>query len=154
MKDTDLAWLAGLLEGEGCFYLGWRKTRKGEARPVATIVLTMTDKDVVQRAADLMETTIFGGKTRGNQIKAPWTCSVTRNNETNRISRLLRPYMGERRQAKIDQILEATDGWVSQTGIQGHGTRACFIRGCRQPECVKASSDYHANRKRKNDRTG
>ena len=25
---------------------------------------------------------------------------------------------------------------------QGHGSRACYTRGCRQPECVRANTAY------------
>ncbi len=45
MSLKDLAWLGGLLEGEGCFMIP-----KGSPR----IALAMSDKDVVQRAARLM----------------------------------------------------------------------------------------------------
>lgn len=30
--------------------------------------------------------------------------------------------------------------------LQGHGTRACWRRGCRQPECVEAERDYQRAR--------
>lgn len=36
-----------------------------------------------------------------------------------------------------------------KTGVV-HGTRSCYSRGCRQPECVAAQREYNANlRKRK-----
>jgi len=46
VKTLDIAWLAGLLEGEGSFYLS-RGTNP-------TITLGMTDEDVVRRVALLM----------------------------------------------------------------------------------------------------
>jgi len=42
----DLYWLAGLIEGEGCF--SWKHRRKGNAYPL--INLKMNDLDIVQRA--------------------------------------------------------------------------------------------------------
>jgi hypothetical protein len=44
MTESDLAWLAGLLEGEGCFHF----TR------TAYVVISMTDEDIIERAASLM----------------------------------------------------------------------------------------------------
>ena len=44
----DIAWLAGLLEGEGTFFA--RDHRGGSHR----VVIASTDKDVVERSASLM----------------------------------------------------------------------------------------------------
>ena len=50
MKERDLAWLAGLLEGEGSFL------KAPPSNPnCPRISLEMTDKDIVERAAALME---------------------------------------------------------------------------------------------------
>lgn len=48
MNTKDIYWLAGLLEGEGCF--GLSGSKGGSAR----ISLNMTDKDIVERAASLL----------------------------------------------------------------------------------------------------
>ena len=50
MKETDLTWLAGLLEGEGSFL----KAPPSDPN-CPRISLEMTDKDVVERAALLMQ---------------------------------------------------------------------------------------------------
>lgn len=44
----DVVWLAGLMEGEGCFTMGWNR-KSGKMQP--RIQLQMTDLDVVQRAS-------------------------------------------------------------------------------------------------------
>lgn len=49
MDDSDLYWLAGLLEGEGTFVAG-----PPSAPTVPLIRLVMTDGDIVQRAAGLI----------------------------------------------------------------------------------------------------
>ena len=61
VKIIDIAWLAGLLEGEGCFRLD-----KGKY-PI--IRLGMGDEDVVVRAASLM-------KTRVLHCRNMWTTTV------------------------------------------------------------------------------
>lgn len=47
MNDLELAWVAGLLEGEGCFTV---KGNAGIKRNIA-VRCQMTDKDVLDRLA-------------------------------------------------------------------------------------------------------
>ena len=54
IEVKDVAWLAGLLEGEGCFSL------KKEKYP--RISLGMTDEDVVIRAASLIKVRVYHHK--------------------------------------------------------------------------------------------
>lgn len=51
MTVGDIRWLAGLLEGEGCF---GRYRAYGQHVYVNKIALKMADRDVVQHAADVM----------------------------------------------------------------------------------------------------
>lgn len=30
-----------------------------------------------------------------------------------------------------------------------HGTKSCYVAGCRRPECVKANTDYQAEYRRR-----
>lgn len=50
----DVSWLAGLMEGEGSFMKG---PPSSPNQPVLSLV--MTDKDVVQRAADILGANVF-----------------------------------------------------------------------------------------------
>lgn len=51
MTSLDIAWLAGLLEGEGCF-----STNRGRQ---IIIQLCMTDKDVMERAASILKQPVY-----------------------------------------------------------------------------------------------
>lgn len=94
MRIEDLHWLAGILEGEGCF-----STFDGRIN----ITLGMTDRDVVDRAAVMMRPrsvnelsrephqTLYRFGIHGERALA-WML-------------LLCPRMGKRRQAKIDEII-------------------------------------------------
>lgn len=53
MRSFDIAWLAGLLEGEGSF---------GDSKGSPTIQLQITDRDIATRAAALMSV----------KVRAPW----------------------------------------------------------------------------------
>lgn len=100
----DIAWLAGLLEGEACF---------GCYKGCPTIELQMTDEDVVSRVAALT----------GAKLKTPWkpngkptyktvySCGL-RGSAAIGWMQTLYVFLGERRQAKIREILEQ---WKTST---------------------------------------
>jgi DNA-binding transcriptional regulator YiaG len=100
MKETDLAWLAGLLEGEGSFL------KAPPSKPnCPRVSLEMTDKDVVERAALLMD----GKAVRVNVRNDLWKQSyrvIIRGSRGVALMRLLYPMMSARRRAQIDAALE------------------------------------------------
>ena len=53
ISERDLCWLAGLLEGEGSFIAG-----PPSAPRTPAVVLSMVDRDVVARAADLLDASV------------------------------------------------------------------------------------------------
>jgi hypothetical protein len=95
--QADLIWLAGLLEGEGTF-----DSHRGKYPRVR---LAMTDRDVVGRAASLMDTGI-----RLSLHRAPnqptWHAEISGARAAEIMTALL-PYMGNRRSGKIASILGA-----------------------------------------------
>lgn len=105
ITKKDLIWLAGLIEGDGCF-------TSQKNRPVLS--LGLTDKDVLEKAANLLETSFYTaiGEKRGYkdyyvfQIKSEKAISIMN---------ALYPYMGERRKKKIDEVKNKWDFHCSQT---------------------------------------
>lgn len=106
-SDVDLAWLAGLLEGEGCFTSGVDSAVKTTL--VIKVHLAMTDLDVVERAAKFMEgATVIECAPRKLQTKTVYR--VTRRGySAARIMRWILPFMGARRSAKIQECLAVWD---------------------------------------------
>ena len=96
MTETEAAWLAGLLEGEGCFTL---------ATPTCIrVYVKMTDKDVVERAAALMECrSVRPVKTKDGWSDA-WETAISGKRARPIMERVL-PYMGHRRSARIKELL-------------------------------------------------
>lgn len=99
MAESEIAWLAGLIEGEGSF---WNRSKRYCA-PV--VQLAMTDEDVVIRAAIAM------GATKVVQESSPTKAGklIYRTNvygaaAIELMERLL-PYMGKRRTQKIAELL-------------------------------------------------
>jgi hypothetical protein len=55
ISDLDLAWLAGLLEGEGAFILHQEPAIGARrARVIIRVAVHMTDRDVVERVRDIV----------------------------------------------------------------------------------------------------
>ena len=108
IDSRDIRWLAGWLEGEGCFQM----RRFGNRTPIPIIAANSTDEDVVKRASK-----ILGGKGKTYFVKVThkmhkpaWTKVVS---STLAVSWMMTLYslMGKRRQAKIKEIL---DEWKTQ----------------------------------------
>ena len=74
MKSTELYWLAGLLEGEGCF-TPIRESRRGVIIP--RIQLCMNDKDVIFMLMDDKE--VHPTYDTGIWIKSPFFASALNN---------------------------------------------------------------------------
>jgi hypothetical protein len=94
----DLIWLAGLLEGEGAFDISkniYPRVRVG-----------MTDRDTIERAADLMRRT---ARLQLNPApKSPtWHAEVTGRDAADLMRELL-PFMGTRRSQQIAKALAAS----------------------------------------------
>jgi len=92
----DLIWLAGLLEGEGWF--GCRQS--GYPR----VSIEATDRDVVGRAAMLMEGTVRARMPRRVNTSPTYVCEVGGELAVEVMQALL-PHMGARRSSRIMQIL-------------------------------------------------
>jgi hypothetical protein len=105
----DLLWLAGLLEGEGCFDL-----HRGR---YPRIRLGMSDRDVVGRAA-----TLLGGKVRLSLKPAPqsamWHVEIS-GTKAVAVMRLILPHMGTRRSGKIATILGHASLGPTSSGAPG-----------------------------------
>lgn len=113
MIDTkDLYWLAGLLEGEGCFDMtGGRYPR---------VVVMMCDLDVVERANKLLRPVVL--------LKERLPARIQRQPDRLPIYRIslsggraagwmmtLYPFMGQRRQKRIREVLSV---WRSAPSLR------------------------------------
>jgi LAGLIDADG-like domain len=105
LKAADLQWLAGYLEGEGCFRLEF--SNNGQRR-YPLISISTSDYDVALKVADLLQAVSV--RSMGKPKKSHWKqCYSVRVQTWDLVPLLkrLRPLMGQRRQAAIDEILAA-----------------------------------------------
>jgi hypothetical protein len=96
VTSEDWAWLAGLLEGEGCFSLARDR--------YPAVSLDMTDRDVVERAAEMMGAPSVCEQPNPGK-KTSWR---TRSNGLTALAVMVNvsPYLGVRRRAKVREVLD------------------------------------------------
>jgi hypothetical protein len=128
-------WVAGLLEGEGCFRLHrdnqtWGSRKYVYLRP--RVVCSMTDQDVIERLQELtgMGRIALGRKTNPG-YKPYWQWTVSRDGDALELMRAVYPHMGERRRAKIEEIFT----WWRTTELIPMENRR------RSPRRLKATSE-------------
>jgi hypothetical protein len=107
----DIAWLGGLLEGEGCF---------GSYKRLATLKLNMTDLDTVMKAAAIMGIEFVGKYPVKNPRWKPACHANLFGNPAAAWMMTLYDFLGTRRQAKIREILEK---WKTNPGRGFHNAR-------------------------------
>ena len=142
---NNIQWLAGLLEGEGCFMVG--------SSGRLTVNLTMTDLDVVEKFQGIVGVgSVYVEALRENRKQA-YTWRIGNRREVKSLIEALQPHMGVRRSAKIQCMLD----WFrdnppkrQEKGNLAHGTRTRYARGCRCSDCRGSESAYSIeNRLRK-----
>jgi len=108
MTDEQVAWIAGVFEGEGTFTY---RTYKGTGRNQITMRVVMTDLDVIERLH--MYTGIghiYGPyvskdlKKDGTTRKPSYHWAVTTQTDTLLLGEMLFPWLGERRKEKFLEI--------------------------------------------------
>lgn len=107
LSDTDRGWLAGLLEGEGCFATVCNYTRKDGTKTLSPCVsLSMTDKDVVERAASLIGFTgSIHVRKRKNHTWKPLYVMQAKGTKALEVMATVQDLMGTRRREKITEVM-------------------------------------------------
>lgn len=146
MNTNELNWLAGLLEGEGCFSI--RDTLRNKGLGVSC---SMTDKDVIDKIHSLVGFgSIFTVSSRqiNHQIQYKWNSSK-RNDVVWLIEQLL-PFMGERRSNKIQEMLKFHSNHPMVRMRQEHGTLTMYAYWkCHCEKCSYAAMEDQRQRRAK-----
>lgn len=147
-EPIDLAWMAGLLEGEGHFGK-WSKTTKNGlyTYPVYRIGCNLTDLDVLQRLHQLAGVgRLSGQQTPQKPQHSPfWRWMVNKKADVYALCVALLPYMGERRSARLREIIASYESRPSKAWR--HGTRHGYEKGCRCASCKAAHAAHHRQRR-------
>lgn len=100
MANEDIAWLAGLLEGEGSFEL----SKNSPNTRIPRIRLAMLDKDIVEKAAGFLQSSITTYLTP-KRNKTMYRTTIAKKEILIDLLPKLLPYMGERRTLMINKML-------------------------------------------------
>lgn len=108
LQETDVAWLAGLLEGEGSFTLQQPLNALGEKRVRIAISLQMTDRDVLEKVASLVQDgKVLTAKRQAGHHKETWRWQISSLEIVSQLMTRVLPYMSERRSKQIITCLTA-----------------------------------------------
>lgn len=120
MADKDLYWLAGLLEGEGCFAV-----RSKGHNPI--IQLIMTDLDVVIRAAEIMGSYKVVKNKQDSRGGKPLYRTILYGQRCLEIMKLVLPLMGNRRSEKIKECIDCFES--KRNHVKKYKERKSYSRG-------------------------
>lgn len=96
--EVDLAWAAGLFEGEGCC--------SGAITPEITVQIGMTDEAPVRTFRDIVNVGhIYGPLKRSGNKKAFWLWRVRSWSEAQHVFDLIGPWLYERRLVQFESAL-------------------------------------------------
>lgn len=114
----DLAWAAGLFEGEGCVGL----QKKPGGRHLVLLQVASTDRDVLERFMAITGTgTLFARKKEKSHHKQCWVWKVT---GAKALAIVTNPafyqQLGERRKKKVDEVVLFVDS-LPPTGRKTYG---------------------------------
>ena len=105
MNPVDIAWFTGLFEGEGCFSI----EKNGNTK----LAISMTDPDVIDRVKSLFPKCQNMQPIQPKPVrdfystpKVRYTWRVSDPDEVRRITEMMLPWLGERRTAKAQMLLE------------------------------------------------
>ena len=108
----NLAWLAGLLEGEGSFQF-----RNGRS---LRIQVAMTDEDVVRRAHQVTGGGNVSGPYVRGEYKPQWLFTVTRSLDAYALMVALLPWMGARRRRDMTRLISEWTQWQQVGRVEAY----------------------------------
>jgi hypothetical protein len=110
--EADLAWAAGLFEGEGSF--GMR------SNGTVLVSVASTDKDVIDRFRSVVGAGRLSSQApgRNHRNKRLWRLDISQVDDVLRITRLLYPWLGNRRRSRADEAAAAIRTRIDAATVQ------------------------------------
>ena len=142
LTETDVAWIAGLLEGEGYFGIDNRSKDRYETSktpPSPFIKVSMVDEDIIQRLSRLLDKPYFSPSRKTVTGKQVYTLHIGEKEKVLSILQQILPYMGVRRGERITECishLQTWKEWVENGGRVENAKRANQIRQQKQPKSI------------------
>ena len=115
IKINELYWLAGLIEGEGCFSIS---TIKGTPRLV--FIMNSTEKKVLEHAQKIVNIGVIHGpyiRKNGLSKKPQWVWRTSKDSDVVGLMMTLYPLLWDNRQERIEDLLEI---WKTLPKVKRH----------------------------------
>lgn len=155
-NKTNIAWAAGLYEGEGSCVASKRKSRPNS--PSISMRLTSCDKDVIEKFHSIVQvgnqqTPHIPNNGLAKKVQYIWACN--NHSDIEKIINLFLPYLSERRTKQVNVVLDYIKsrkppqscgydiGKPTRYGAQKHrnkGEPVCVT-------CLELQTEYEKQRK-------
>lgn len=112
--QLEIAWMAGLFEGEAYFGIEARaKTRyKVSTAPAAPFIkISMVDEDIISKVAKLLNKSYFSPSRKTITKKTVYTLHVGDRATLSYLYPRLFPYLGARRQKSVQKGIDLLNSW-------------------------------------------
>lgn len=106
MSD-QVAWAAGVIEGEGCFALV--KNYKARLGKTAKITVQMNDLDIIERLQSIFEAGRIYYRPPRKTSKESWVWTVYKAADVLKIIKEVQPWLGSRRNNKAKELVD----WIT-----------------------------------------
>ncbi len=121
IDPSDFHWLIGLLEGEGTFLTG------PPSNPGLPIVrVSMTDRDVVQRVARLLDRAVVALRPRRQHHKTPFAATIKGAPAVD-LMLAVHDFMGVKRRTQIQRAIRS---WHKRRSRRWRSPGPCAASGC------------------------
>jgi hypothetical protein len=145
VRESDLHWLVGILEGEGTFVAG-----SPSAPGLPLVRVSMTDRDVVDRVGSILHRSVTPLRPRQDDYKVPY-CTSVKGAPAVELMRLVEPLLGERRRGQIARVLAT---WRPRPARWSSPRVTCTVVDCDRAGARKGLCKRHYNRWWKAQRAG
>ncbi len=122
MTQEELHWFAGLMEGEGTFFVQKNYVGK-KCYYYPQLSILMSDRDVIERVGELVDAKVFSYQPPLPSKKRLYRVTLLGRRAVWWMKRLL-PLMGKRRAERITGILE---GWDSRIPTDISRRKSCQL---------------------------
>lgn len=113
--EIEVAWAAGLFEGEGCFTRSTTPRPDGKPRYQLSAILSLTDHDVLLRFHAIVGVgRVYDKRVEKSHHKQQWRWVTGSVADFIAVLTILRPWLSERRIARAEELLSEYKQFVSE----------------------------------------
>lgn len=144
LSDVEIAWMAGLLEGEGSFGLDKRSKQRyktSTSPPGAYVKISMTDEDVIEKMAKLVNKTYYSPTRLTKKNKKVYILHIGDRETLLALLPRLFPYLGKRRQTEVEFCIDVLEDWKKWLAEGGRSKMAKIGAQARNLKLVVSKSN-------------